>query len=260
MMGYGKPIVAANWKMFKTLEESAVYVEEFKIKILKIERVDIILCVSFTSLFHISSLLESGDVQLGAQNMHWREEGAFTGEISPGMLRSSGADWVILGHSERRHILGETDDEIAKKVRSAIDEGLNQILCIGETLHQRERGETVGILARQLDSVMESVGKSDPRKVVIAYEPVWAIGTGVNATPDQVEDAHGEIRNLLTNSVPSVASSMRVLYGGSVKAGNAHELISAEGVDGFLVGGASLDVDTFVDIIQVVEEHELSKN
>lgn len=254
-----RPVVAANWKMFKTPQESHAYVDDLRFKVLNIEQVDIILCVPYTSLFHIHSLLDDRQAELGAQNMYWKDEGAFTGEISPRMLKSSGARWVVLGHSERRHVFQETDKEIVEKVRSALKHGLRPILCIGETMGEREKGETVTILTRQLEPVLELLEEEDLDKMVIAYEPVWAIGTGVNATPDQIETAHESIRELIRGAFRSMADEVRVLYGGSVNPGNASDLIAVDGVDGFLVGGASLQVDTFVDIIKAVENHQIGE-
>ena len=257
-MSKKSPVTAANWKMFKTPQESLSYVKELQIKILDIGQVDVILCVPFTSLFYISGFIEGEVVELGAQNMHWAQEGAYTGAISPGMLKASGAKWVILGHSERRHIFGETDEKIAKKMQSAIRAGLYPILCIGETISERKQGKTVEVLTRQLDLVLEVVAEKNLDQLMVAYEPVWAIGTGVNATPDQIKETHSDIRSLITSFVPLLEDRLRILYGGSVKPDNADELIRVDGVDGFLVGGASLDVDTFVRIIRAVEEYEMS--
>jgi len=258
-MSKKRPIVAANWKMFKTPEESLSYVEEFTIKILDIERVDVILCVPFTSLFYISKFLKGSAVELGAQNMHWEDEGAYTGEISARMVKSSGAKWVVLGHSERRHIFGEMDKEIAKKVQSAVETNLSPLFCVGETIQEREMGKTEEVLTRQLKSVFGLKEKIDLSQLVIAYEPVWAIGTGIHATPDQVNQAHNKIQDLVERSIPSSGNQVRVLYGGSVKPGNTRELISVDGVNGFLIGGASLNVDTFTQIIKTVEDFELNR-
>lgn len=258
-MSRRKPVVAANWKMFKTPEEGGAYVDELRIKGLDMEGVDIILCVSYTSLFSIGQLLHDGEVELGAQNMHWAAEGAYTGEISPTMLKASAARWVILGHSERRHLFGETDDDIVKKVRSALDYRLRPILCIGETLQERERGETVPVLTGQLEAVLGAVSETELDRMIVAYEPVWAIGTGVNATPSQVQEAHEETREVIAKSFPSRAGSMRIVYGGSVKPDNAGDLMGVEGVDGFLVGGASLDVDTFLQIVRTARDYQLGR-
>ncbi|MEE9166958.1 MAG: triose-phosphate isomerase [Candidatus Neomarinimicrobiota bacterium] len=248
-----RPVVAANWKMYKTPQEGRAYVDELGIKGLDLEGVDIILCVPYTSLLLIGESLENGEVEVGAQNMHWAHDGAYTGEISPRMIKSSGAGWVILGHSERRHIFGEMDEEIVRKIRSALDHDLSPIICIGETLQERRNGETLSVLRRQLGPVMETLSHEDMDRAIVAYEPVWAIGTGVNATPAQVQEAHGNVRKLVAHRFPAVAGSQRIIYGGSVNPDNAGELMEVEGVDGFLVGGASLTVDSFIKIIRAVQ-------
>ena len=253
------PVVAANWKMFKTPQESYSFVESAKIKLLDIHEVNIILCAPYTSLFHISSLFTEEHFQLGAQNMYFEEEGAFTGEISPRMLSASGVEWVILGHSERRHIFGESNDDIRKKLVAANRSGLRPILCVGETLEERQNNETESVLKEQLGPILNELDEDKLKNMLFAYEPVWAIGTGVNAEPDQIEDAHKVIREVVGEKFPDVSADIGILYGGSVKPGNAADLIAVEGVDGFLVGGASLELDSFMSIIESVEKYECEK-
>lgn len=227
--------------------------DSLKDRILEIGGVDVILCVSYTSLFAIRPLLDHIPVKLGAQNVFWENEGAYTGEISPVMLKASGVSWVILGHSERRRILGETDRMISRKVVSALSHGLNPIICVGESLEERKNGRTEAVLTSQLDPIVESVDLDGMKHSVIAYEPLWAIGTGVNARSEEVQEAHLVIRSLLTDRHGVVGESVRIVYGGSVTPENAGDLIATEGVDGFLVGGASLEVESFLQIVETVE-------
>ncbi|MAG21512.1 MAG: triose-phosphate isomerase [Candidatus Marinimicrobia bacterium] len=249
-MNNRRRLIAANWKMYKTAQESFTYVQLLKNKILDIDEVDIILCAPYTSLFHIGPLFEEENLQLGAQNMALQREGAFTGEISSTMLKTSGSHWVIIGHSERRNLYQETDETVASKTSLAIAEGLRPIVCIGESLQQRERGATVDVLRHQFDAVFTTLATGTVEKVVIAYEPVWAIGTGLNADPQQILEAHSTIRGMLTETFEDEANSVRILYGGSVNGDNCKELIEVEEVDGFLVGGASLEVEKFEKIIR----------
>ena len=213
--------------------------------------VKIIICPPFTSLETASRLTRNSPMSLGAQNMYYEDEGAFTGEISPKMLRSIGCDYVILGHSERRQIFGETDDLINKKVKKAIASGLAPIVCVGETLEQREKNVTAQIVTTQVRGVLRDVTAEDMQKLIIAYEPVWAIGTGRNATPQQAEEVHLLIRTLLVELYSeAVAQNVIIQYGGSVKPDNAAELLWQPNVDGALVGGACLKVDSFLAIIK----------
>lgn len=247
-------IAAANWKMNKNVPESLEFTRQLTKYLLNIRRTDVILCPPFTSLFNIGEILNKTDIYLGAQNMHQADSGAFTGEISADMLKSAHCKYVILGHSERRHIFKETDAVIHEKLRKALEYGLKPILCLGETLEQREQNKTLEVLKKQYDSAFNNVPESALNNCVIAYEPVWAIGTGVVATPDQAAEAHREIRKLVaTQYTDSAANNMRILYGGSVKPGNADELIATDDIDGFLIGGASLEVDSFGAIVQSVE-------
>ena len=246
-----KPFLAANWKMNKTVKEGLEFIQAFRPLVAGVDGRDIVIAPPFTALQALSKALEAdGNIALAAQNMHFEEKGAFTGEISPLMLNELGVKWVILGHSERRHIFGERDDLIAKKVASAIAHDIGPILCIGETLEEREADNTFTILKQQVDMGLAEVGSEDALKVVLAYEPVWAIGTGKTATPEQAQEAHAFIRGLLASRYGSaVAEQIRILYGGSVKPSNAGELLAKPDVDGALVGGAALEPDSFAGIV-----------
>jgi triosephosphate isomerase len=249
-----KPIVAGNWKMYKTLTEGQSFVENIVNLTLDIDGVQVIFCPPFPMLFHIVDILKNSSFMVGSQNCHWEIEGAFTGETSPKMLASLGIDFVILGHSERRHIFNESDEWINKKVHTALNSGLSVILCIGETLQKRENGLTEIVLTDQLQKSLKGIDK--PEKLVIAYEPVWAIGTGVVAESKQIEEAHELVGNWLNEKfTKNVAKSIPVLYGGSVKLENVEDLVSIPGVDGFLIGGASLKEESFSGIIHKVENY-----
>ena len=244
-------IVAGNWKMYKTPIEGQAFVKDFVNLMLNIDGVEVIFCPPFSALFNIDGVLKDTPYKLGAQNCHWENDGAFTGEISVGMLESCGVDYVILGHSERRHIFNETDEWINKKVKSVLNGGLKSILCIGETLDQRKSYETKDVLFHQLKEGLSGVEKLD--EVVIAYEPVWAIGTGETANTQQVDEAHKWVRNILSDFYSrDIADETPILYGGSVKPENAEELFGIKDVNGFLIGGASLKIDPFKEIILTV--------
>jgi triosephosphate isomerase (TIM) len=226
-------LIAGNWKMYKGAVETAVFCHALIDRLGDLEGVDVAVCPPFTSLPVAVQSLAGTDIAVAAQNVHWDEEGAFTGEVSAPMLRELGVYGAIVGHSERRQYFGETDEAVAKRARAALEAGLSVIACVGETEEERERGETEGVLRRQL-SVLEA-----DDSLVVAYEPVWAIGTGKTATPEIAQEAHAFVKSLL--DVP-------VLYGGSVKPENAAELLAQPDVDGALVGGASLDVESFAAI------------
>jgi triosephosphate isomerase len=249
-----KPIVAGNWKMYKTLTEGQSFVENIVNLTLEIDEVQVIFCPPFPMLFHIVDILKNSSFMVGSQNCHWEIEGAFTGETSPKMLASLGIDYVILGHSERRHLFNESDEWINKKVHAALNSGLSVILCIGETLQKRENGLTEIVLTDQLQRCLKGVDKTE--KLVIAYEPVWAIGTGVVAKSKQIEEAHELVGGWLNEKyTKNVAKSIPVLYGGSVKLENVEDLVNIPGVDGFLIGGASLKEESFSGIIHKVENY-----
>lgn len=244
-------IVAGNWKMFKTPIEGHHFTKDFVNLMLNIEDVEVIFCPPFPALFNIDVVLKDTPYKLGAQNCHWEKEGAYTGEVSVSMLENCGVDYVILGHSERRHIFKETDDWINKKLKSVLDGDLKPILCVGETLDQRKSNETKDVLFHQLKEGLQGVENLD--KVIIAYEPVWAIGTGETASIEQVGEAHKWVRNILSKFYSqAVANATPILYGGSVKPENAGELFEIIDVNGFLIGGASLKLDPFKEIILTV--------
>ncbi len=242
------PVVAANWKMHKTIAESGAFLDRFLGGIGALARVELVICPPFTSLAAVVDRCRRSPVRVAAQNMHAEPQGAYTGEISAPMLTELGVDVVILGHSERRALFGETDEALAAKVPAALDAGLTPILCVGETESQRDAGDTEAVLARQVEADLAGVPVPRLGEVVIAYEPVWAIGTGRNATAQQAEEAIAFIRSLLASRDESASEAVRILYGGSVKPANAAELLKPEAIDGALVGGASLDPDQFAEI------------
>ena len=239
-------LVAGNWKMHKGVSDTATFLEQL-LAAKRPRSVDVVVCPPYISLPAAAMLLTRSGIGLGAQNVHWETSGAFTGEISAPMLRDLEVEWVIVGHSERRAMFGETDETAAKRARRAQEDGLTVIFCLGETLEQREAGETMEVLRRQA-SVL---GELDPAKLVVAYEPIWAIGTGQTASPAQAEEAHAFLRAELVRQLgQEAANTIRILYGGSVKPGNAAELFGQPDVDGGLIGGASLDVPSFSAIIR----------
>ena len=252
-------LVAANWKMNKTVGDTLEYLDLFLPSVKDLMKIEIMIAPSFTALSSASIRLDSAkkegeyNVKLGAQNMHYLEKGAFTGEISPFMLTELNVDYVILGHSERRHIFGEKDDLINKKVISAVEHGIRPILCVGETIEEREQGKTLSVVERQIRNGLAGVEK-DIVYIDIAYEPVWAIGTGVNATPQQAQEVHRFIRSLINEISKGNDQKTRILYGGSVNEKNARDLIKEPNIDGFLVGTASLDPEKFYKIITEVME------
>jgi triosephosphate isomerase (TIM) len=249
-----KAIIAANWKMHKTPQETEAFFKDFLplVNTLNDERVDVVVAppaVCLTTAQH--ALRDRDQVRLAAQNMHHEQSGAFTGEISPWMLRQMLITYVILGHSERRAIFGESDEFINKKVLAALHYHLKPILCIGETLEERDAGKLESVLRTQLTGGLQNVGTDQVSGIVLAYEPVWAIGTGRVASPEQAQEAHAVVRQILTELYDAEAArKVRIQYGGSVKPGNAAELMSQPDVDGFLVGGASLESGSFWEIVQ----------
>ncbi len=247
-----KKIIAANWKMNMTQSESEAFVTTFLREIGDLDEVEIVILPPFTAIAKVSELLtQTQDVKVGAQNMHWERSGAFTGEISPEMLRELFVRYVVLGHSERRAMFGETDEIVNRKVRAAHEAVLRPILCIGETLAQRESGEVEKVLSAQLRGSLAGVEAKELQETVIAYEPVWAIGTGKTATNGQAQEAHAFIRQTLREmSDETTADRVRIQYGGSVKPDNARDLLSQPDIDGALVGGASLDPRSFAQIVR----------
>ena len=246
--------VAGNWKMFTTLPEAAALVKALRTKLVNIKNVQVAVFPPATNLTTVIDLLKNTAIQVGAQNLYWEEQGAFTGEISAAMIKSCGCDLVLIGHSERRQYFHEIDDTVNRRAKRALASGLRPIICVGETLAQRERGEMQQVVATQVNGALADISPVDFGKVVIAYEPVWAIGTGVNATPEQAQEAHAFIRMLLSDLYgKELAQRCRIQYGGSVKPGNAAELLAQPDIDGALVGGASLQADSFAEIVKAAE-------
>jgi triosephosphate isomerase (TIM) len=239
------PLIAANWKMHKSVAETESFLDRFLGGVEALGGIEVVVCPPFPSLAAAVERSRRSPVRVAAQNMHAEPDGPYTGEVSAPMLREIGVSGVILGHSERRALFGETDEALARKVPAALDAGLMPILCVGETEAQRDGGETEAVLRRQFEADLAAVDGEALGEVVIAYEPVWAIGTGRNATPVQAADAIEFIRSLIAARAPAVGERARILYGGSVKPENAGELLAADGIDGALVGGASLDPDGF---------------
>ena len=244
------PFIAGNWKMFKTVADTVKYVKEFRGLVKDVSGVEIVLAPPFTAIHTAAEAARNSNVAIAAQDMFWEREGAFTGEISAPMLQEAGAEYVIIGHSERRTLFGDTDATVNRKLAAAVAAGLAPIACIGETLDQRERNETFDVLDRQIKQGFDGLTSDQIGQLVVAYEPVWAIGTGRNATPAQAAEAHGHIRKRLRQWFsPDAAELCHVIYGGSVKPDNIRDLITQPDVDGALVGGASLDVRGFVEIV-----------
>ena len=244
------PFIAGNWKMFKTVQEAVVFVKELKSAVKDVAGVEIVVAPPFTALHAASEAARNSGIGIAAQDVYWEREGAFTGEVSAQMVKEAGAEYVIVGHSERRRLFGETDAHVNRKIVAAIGAGLTPIVCVGETLEERERNDTLSILDRQIKDGLDGLSAAQVADLVIAYEPVWAIGTGRVATAAQAQDAHGHIRTRLRQWFGAdAAEQCHILYGGSVKPDNIRELIAEPDVDGALVGGASLDVRGFGDIV-----------
>ncbi|MGE3954590.1 MAG: triose-phosphate isomerase [Parachlamydiales bacterium] len=240
-------IIAGNWKMYKTVPEARAFLDEL-LPLVKGTQRTVVLAVPYTAIAPCAELAKGSGVAIGAQNMNDASEGAFTGEIAARMLVDAGATFVVLGHSERRHIFGESSAFVNKKVKQALKEGLRPIVCVGETLEERQGGRTEAVLERELLKSLAGVTKKQLAKVIVAYEPVWAIGTGHTATPEMAEQVHTFLRKVLDEKWSDSSGSVPILYGGSVKPDNAHQLLAAEDVDGLLVGGASLTAESFYQI------------
>jgi triosephosphate isomerase len=244
------PLIAGNWKMYKTVPEAVQTATQLKKLVSDIDDVEVMIAPPFTALYPVSEALNDSSIAIGAQNMFWENEGAYTGEISSGMLLSAGCRYLIIGHSERREYFRESNDDVNKKVAAAFAAGLNPVMCIGESEKQREAGETFSVLDKQLKMGLKSQFADALESLVIAYEPIWAIGTGKTATSEQAQEVHHFLRNQVARMFgESLAGNLRILYGGSVKPQNAAELMEMPDIDGALVGGASLDADTFSRII-----------
>jgi len=250
-MAIRRSLIAGNWKMHGTRVEAARLLSELKTHLGRPSDREVVVAPPFGALETASRLLAGTSIRLGAQNMHWEPQGAFTGEVSGPMLKELGCSHVIVGHSERRQYFGETDEIIAKKVQAARRDALIPIVCVGETLEERERGETLAVIARQVRSALLGLDAKAISSLIVAYEPVWAIGTGQTATPAQAQEVHAFIRSTLVELADhSAAELVRILYGGSVKADNIDTLMAESDIDGALVGGASLQAEAFARIVQ----------
>lgn len=244
------PVIAGNWKLFKTIGEATALVNELKTLVARTEGVEIVVAPVFTTLSRVSELVSGSNIHLAAQNCFWEEEGAFTGEVSPNLLKDAGCSHVIIGHSERRQYFGETDATVNKKTKAAITSGLTAIVCVGETLAERESEKTFSVIETQIQSGLEGFSPEVVAKIIIAYEPVWAIGTGKTASDAQAQEVHSFIRSLVTRLYGQfTADAVRILYGGSVKPDNVKGLMAQPDIDGALVGGASLKADSFAAIV-----------
>ena len=244
-----KPFIAGNWKMHKTIPEAVEMVKALKEESPQLTDAELVVIPPYTMLSEVKKVIEGSTVQLGAQNIFWEEKGAFTGEVSPPMLKDAGCQYVTIGHSERRQYFGETDETVNKKINAALAHELTPIMCIGESLEEREKGNTMDKVETQINSGLEGLGKDEIRRIVIAYEPIWAIGTGVTATPSQAEEVHSFIREKLTEKYGNeIASYAIILYGGSVKPANTYSILKENNINGALVGGASLEADSFIQI------------
>lgn len=246
-----KPIIAGNWKMYKTLSEAKDFALELKEKQVDSSKVDAVICAPALFLDQLVQATKDSFIGIGAQTMHEEKEGAFTGEISGHQLQDLGVNYVVIGHSERRQYFNETDEAVHKKVQAAFENKLTPIICVGETLEEREQNETVNIVSAQVMAALEGLSEENVENSVIAYEPIWAIGTGKTATADDANDVCQAIRETILDGFgEEVANSVRIQYGGSVKPENIEELLSKEHIDGALVGGASLQVDSFVKLLE----------
>jgi triosephosphate isomerase (TIM) len=247
------PLIAGNWKMYKTSGEGAAFITELSARVSGLDDRDVVVAPPFTGLADAVRAASAGTVKIAAQDMYWEDDGAFTGEVSPAMLVDLGVSAVIIGHSERRQLFGETDEDVQKKVHAALHHGLLPIMCVGETEAEREAGETEEVLARQLAAGLVLLQAGDARRVAVAYEPIWAIGTGKTATPAMAQEAVAFIRQKLADGAgEAAAETVRILYGGSVRPDNIDELMVQPDIDGVLVGGASLNVESFTRIVRFV--------
>lgn len=247
-----KTIIAGNWKMYKTINQAIDLANGLKRELFKVDlsAIDVVLCPVFTALSEVAEILNETDIQLGAQDLYWQDEGAFTGEVSAPILKDAGCQYVIIGHSERRQFFGETNDSVNKKIKASLKHELTPIICVGENLQERESNNTFKVVTDHIQGALVDISAEDMLKTVIAYEPVWAIGTGKTATPAQAQEVHKFIRDLLRKMYgEEVAAAVRIQYGGSVKPENITELMGQADVDGALVGGASLKADSFSSIV-----------
>jgi triosephosphate isomerase (TIM) len=245
------PFIAANWKMFKTVHDTVVYIKEFRSLVKDVTGAEIVIAPPFTALHAAAEAARNSNIGIAGQTLHWEREGAFTGEVSAAMVREAGAEYVVVGHSERRRLFGETDQTVNRRTAAALGHDLTPIVCIGETLEERERQDTMAVLDRQIKDGLDGLTGDQIASLVVAYEPVWAIGTGRNATPQQAGEAHAHIRSRIRQWFGGhAAEQCHVIYGGSVKPDNIADLVALPDVDGALVGGASLEVRAFYDIVR----------
>jgi triosephosphate isomerase len=250
-----KPFLAGNWKMFKTGEEAVSFITELKPLVAGLKGRDVALAVPATALAMAAKAAEGSSIIIGAQNMHWEKEGAFTGEISAGMIKAAGGTMVVIGHSERRSYFGDDDEKVSKKLEAALACGLVPVVCVGENLEDRETGRTLEVLSTQLAGSLSSLSPSDASKLILAYEPVWAIGTGKSATEGEAQEVHVFLRRKLKERFGDEAGlAARIIYGGSVKPDNASAILIQSEIDGLLIGGASLKVDSFAKILNAPAE------
>ena len=247
-----RKIIAGNWKMNKTVPEAVEFSRELKLKTIAFNKTDIIICPPYPALVPVYEIIKDSKVKLGAQNSHYEEKGAFTAEVSTSMIETTGCSFVIIGHSERRQYFAESNEIINKKLKKVLSTKLLPIFCIGEILEERKSGRTEQVVDTQIREGLNGISSEDMQRITIAYEPVWAIGTGETATPQQAEEVHRYIRELIGKLYNAeIAERIRIQYGGSVKPANAEELLKQENIDGALIGGASLELDTFLEIIKI---------
>jgi len=245
-----RQLIAGNWKLNGTIKEATELVRETRRLLAQVRDCDLVVAPPYTALHAVAHQLEDSNIEVAGQDLYWEDKGAFTGAVSGPLLKELGCKWVLIGHSERRQLFGETLESSALRMKAALRAGLLPIFCVGETLGERQANKTLDVIAAQLDAGLNSVSKEDLAKVVVAYEPVWAIGTGVVATPAQAQEVHAYIRERVRSKDSGIAQTMRLLYGGSVKADNAAELLHQADIDGALVGGASLKADSFAGIVK----------
>jgi len=241
--------IAGNWKMNMTVSEAVRMVESFKEKVADVKDIEIAICPPAIDIVPLNEILKDSNIELGAQNMHWEEKGAYTGELSASMITETGVKYIIIGHSERRQYFAETDQTVNRKVKAAFENGLKPIICVGETLEERDKGLTEEKVRIQVKSALAGLNDEDVAEIVIAYEPIWAIGTGESASPSVANEVIQIIRETVEKQYPGIAEKIRIQYGGSVKPHNIEDYISESDIDGALVGGASLDAESFASII-----------
>jgi triosephosphate isomerase len=246
-----KPFIAGNWKMYKTVPEAVELAKAIRFQSQQLTDAELVVIPPFTALTEVKKAIEGSSVRLGAQNLFWEKEGAFTGEVSAAMLKSAGCDYIVIGHSERRQYFAETNETVNKKIKSALGHGLIPIVCIGESLEERQKRKTMEKVETQINSGLDGFGRDEMERMIIAYEPIWAIGTGITATPSQAEEVHNFIREKLEKKYGKDAASCAIiLYGGSVKPANTYSLIKEKNINGALVGGASLEAESFIQIVK----------